>query len=404
MRASIPAWSDLSNIWATVRDVDVHAIREEAERPVSVACVGHETALEALRRLLVAGGEIAPSSAAALTLLPLNEAAGWAEQLRSASLLILAVSARRGITPAEAAAFGRMEALGTPYLVVLVGGSVLPPGAMLPPAVAARTFSIPDPTESPAVERLAAEVLLQLPEELHLSAARRLPGLRAVYARNLIGQVSFANAAYALASGLPEQVPVLNVPFAAADIFVLTKNQALLVYRLGLAHGAAPDFGARIREVAPVLGGAFLWRQLARSLVGLIPVWGLAPKIAVAYAGTYSTGVAAWRWYERGELVSREQLQRISTEALALGQARAAELVEQARSGGEGFLSGIREAGAQAAERVRAGGEGLLTGIRARLPRLEARQAPRLTLRERLPFRRRARTTSEDQQAPEDLE
>ena len=81
-----------------------------------------------------------------------------------------------------------------------------------------------------------------------------------------ISGVSFTNATYALASGLPEQIPILSVPFAAADIIVLTKNQAILVYRLALAYGAPPDFQDRIREVIPVVGGAFLWRQAARSL------------------------------------------------------------------------------------------------------------------------------------------
>ena len=31
----MPKWSDFGNIWTTLRDVDVNAIREEAERPLS---------------------------------------------------------------------------------------------------------------------------------------------------------------------------------------------------------------------------------------------------------------------------------------------------------------------------------------------------------------------------------
>ena len=194
------------------------------------------------------------------------------------------------------------------------------------------SVAIPDLDAADANDLLAHELLEQLSDDLHLSAARRLPGLRTVVAREMINSVSFTNATYALASGLPEQVPILSVPFVAADMLVLTKNQAVLVYRLALAYGAPPDFQARIREVLPVIGGAFLWRQAARSLIGLIPIWGLLPKIAVAYAGTYTTGIAAWRWYESGELVSTDQLRRISADAIAIGRTRAAELIERART------------------------------------------------------------------------
>jgi uncharacterized protein (DUF697 family) len=85
-------------------------------------------------------------------------------------------------------------------------------------------------------------------------------------------------------------VPVLNIPLNAADMLVLSKNQALLVYKLALAFGAPADFQAQMKEVLPVIGSGFLWRQVARQLVGLIPGFGIVPKVAVAYAGTYATG------------------------------------------------------------------------------------------------------------------
>jgi hypothetical protein len=45
-----------------------------------------------------------------------------------------------------------------------------------------------------------------------------------------------------------------------------------------------------------VIGGGFLFRQLARELVGLIPIAGVAPKVAVAYAGTWAIGRAVGMW------------------------------------------------------------------------------------------------------------
>lgn len=354
----MPSWGDFGSIWTTLRDVDVNAIREEAERPLLLAVVGHEAALAEVGRLLSEGEDRYPGAGVSpLLLVPVHEAAARADSLRGASALIIAVDGARGLAPGDAEALGQIDRLNIPSMVVVVGGSALPLSG-LPPAAAARSLALPDPAAIDAADRLAADVLRRLPAELHLAAARRLPGLRAVYTRELIGNASFSNASYALASGLPEQIPVLGVPFAAADMIVLTKNQAMLTYRIALGYGAPPGFQERIAEVIPVIGSGFLWRQLARSLIGLIPVWGLAPKVAVAYAGTYTTGVAAWRWFERGELISTEQVKRISGEAMRVGRERAAEIVERARLAGE-----------------RMPGRGLGAAIRERLP-LRRKQLP----------------------------
>ncbi|GAB4157853.1 MAG: hypothetical protein Fur005_12220 [Roseiflexaceae bacterium] len=266
-----------------------------------------------------------------LTIIPLEQAGEQIATIRTAHLLILAIDGTRPISPSEAEGFSRLDQLAIPYLVTVIGGVAFPSGAQLSPAALARQVAIPEPQALTAPDTLAQAILDRLPAELHLSAARRLPGLRPIFSRELIAQTSFSNATYALASGLPEQIPVLGVPFAAADIFILTKNQALLVFRLALAHAAAPDFQARIAEIIPVIGSAFLWRQAARSLIGLIPIWGLVPKVAIAYAGTYTTGIAAWRWYEQGEMASTDQIKRISQEAIALGRQRAEELIAKAK-------------------------------------------------------------------------
>jgi uncharacterized protein (DUF697 family) len=320
----VPSWNDLGNVWSTLREMDVNAIRAEAEQPLVFACIGDEPALDTLAALLrrnqdrYPGVGIDPLARYALPLPDLQD-------LRRADLLLLALDARQ---PFPALELDQLEGLGIPLLVVLLNGASLPVGAGA--LGASYSVVIEDPDAPAAAGALAKALLERLPGELHLAAARRLPGLRTELAREMIGGTSFTNATYSLATGLPEQIPIFSVPFAAADMLVLTKNQALLVYKLALAYGAPPDFQSRIREVLPVVGGAFLWRQLARSLVGLIPVWGLLPKVAVAYAGTYTTGVAAWRWYARGELVSGEQLKRISQDAI--GRERAQELIKRVQA------------------------------------------------------------------------
>ena len=324
-------WTDFGNIWGTLRELDVSAIREEAERSLTIVCVGHQAALDEIDRMLLSNDQkYGPTGANPLVLVPLAQSPEQSAPLNQADMLIFGVDARTPLSEAEADAFERLERFSLPFVVVLFHGT-RPAGAALPRSIAGQTVTIADPQAPAATDRLAQALLERLPGELHLAAARRLPGVRATVGRDLINTTSFTNATYALASGLPEQIPIIGVPFAAADILVLTKNQALLVYRLALAYGAPPDFQARIREVIPVIGGAFLWRQAARSLIGLIPIWGLVPKIAIAYAGTYTTGVAAARWFASGEMASSDQLKRILSDARARGRERARELIARAR-------------------------------------------------------------------------
>jgi len=364
----VPKWTDFGNIWSTMRELDVNTIREESERALLIACVGHAAALDQLEPLLRRGPERYPTPGPnPLEIIPFEQASTRAAGLAGADMLLLAVDARQTLTATEAAAFNTLEGQAAPFLVVLMYGDQMPGSATaLSPMIRARTIAIPDPAALDAADKLAAAVLTRLPAELHLVAARSLPGLRAIYARDLIGSTSVTNATYSLASSVPEQIPILSIPFAAADIIVLTKNQAIMVYRLALAYGAPPEFQSRIREVIPVVGGAFLWRQAARSLVGLIPVWGIVPKVAIAYAGTYTTGIVAWRWYESGELVSTDQLKQISREAIAIGRARAGEIIASARSSARSLAD-------QAAARTSAHG-----GLGQRLKRL-------------IPFRRKPR-------------
>lgn len=330
----MPKWSDLGNLWGTLKEIDVNAIREESERPLRIPCVGHQQALDAVYQLLTDGPQrYTTTISVPLLRVPVEQANQYAAGFGQTDLLILAVDAHQTMRTAELDGFRRLDQFAVPTLVVIVGQPDIggaPPH--LPYPISTRTVQIPNPNDPTAGDLLAAAVFEQLPTTSHLAAARALPGLRSVYARELVNATAFTNATFATASSLPELVPVLNVPFVAADMLVLTKNQALMVYRLGLAHGATGDIQERLREVVPVIGGGFLWRQLARSLVGLIPIWGVVPKVAIAYAGTYTTGITAWRWFANGEIISTDQVKRLTQDALEIGRTRARELIDRAKS------------------------------------------------------------------------
>lgn len=284
----MPSWNDLGTTFSTLREIDVTAIREECERPLSIACLGEQPALATVVGLLSTSDSrrYGPVGLNPLLIAALGDVrrGGLSDDLgaalRHADLLLIALDGREPVSAAAAAALRLLADLAMPTVIILgyTGTPPIPAGDTRRAFSFAHVAALPDPQAPQAGDTLAEAVFERLPGDLHMAAARRLPGLRAAYARQLINATSFTNASYALASALPEQIPIFSIPFAAADILVLTKNQAMLVYKLALSHGAPPEFQARIREVLPVLGGAFAWRQIARTLVGLIPVWGSSPR------------------------------------------------------------------------------------------------------------------------------
>src|SRR5215208_8062961 len=140
----VPKWNDFGNIWSTMRGLDVNAIREESERALLIACVGHTAALDQIEPLLRRGPDRYPTPGPnPLEIIPLDQAAERAAGLAGADLLILTVDARQPLNSAEAAAFSRLEGHAAPFLVVLVYGDRMPGSATaLSPAIRARTIAI----------------------------------------------------------------------------------------------------------------------------------------------------------------------------------------------------------------------------------------------------------------------
>ena len=163
-------------------------------------------------------------------------------------------------------------------------------------------------------------VVLDLLPECHLALGRQFPLFRTFIANRLIHDACYANALYSLSTGVAEVVPILNIPLNVADMVVLTKAQAFLVYRLGLALGFSTRWQDYLGEFGSVLGGGFVWRQMARQLVGLIPWAGIVPKVAVAYSGTYVVGHVVLQWYLTGRHISNQQMRALYMQALENGK------------------------------------------------------------------------------------
>jgi len=191
-----------------------------------------------------------------------------------------------------------------------------------------------DTIEVASVSDLVRSILNHRPD-LRVTLGRRLAGFRDEAAEMVIRDVSRVNAEFAALSALTQSIPIVAPLFpvvVGADIFLLTKNQALLIFRLAAIYGEDLDLKSRWKEVAPVVGGAFGWRTLARELAGALPgAMGLPVRAAIAFSGTYAVGRAAQMVFDQGRRPTRQEMLRIYEESRDLAREVAAALRDRFR-------------------------------------------------------------------------
>jgi uncharacterized protein (DUF697 family) len=228
------------------------------------------------------------------------------------------------LSPAMASARAALAAAGVPTVMLLeVAAGAM--DAITRDGEAARVvLSAPD-ADASLFETLMAVV----PPIARVSLARQLPGLRRAAFDAITDETARANAAYALTMGLAESVPLLGAPLNLADMVVLTKNQLIMGYRIALAAGKQGAPRELVGELVSVIGGGFLFRQLGRQLVGLMPVIGVVPKVAVAYAGTLAIARAVVVWATEGHRLGPAALKRVYQDAWGRARAVAQSLVRR---------------------------------------------------------------------------
>jgi uncharacterized protein (DUF697 family) len=311
-------------LWRMVREVDLEAIRREAERPFRLLLVSAAAPdAHALAGLLTGiGGERHPWLVWSAPL-EVQSALGTA-----ACEAALVLSPLADLEPAEAAAIAVLQAAGVPVVTVVMGSAERLAGVARSGESARAVMTGVEVDDLAAVARGLLSVVAS---DRRLALARHLPALRRSLFTTLIDETARANAVYSLTAGLAEIVPLLDVPLNLADMVVLTKNQLVMSYRLALAAGKQGSPRNLIGELLGVVGTGFLLRQGARGLVGLIPVFGLVPKVAVAYAGTWAMGWAVTAWVTEGQRLSRSAARKLYRQALLGGRRVAETLTTRAR-------------------------------------------------------------------------
>lgn len=314
-------------MWKIFSEIDIRSILADAERTPRLALIGADGKTSAFQGLLQHG----PRSAEQLvTALPC-----YRLPLQGEDLAALAGYDLRIVLLDDASELNSLAPLLAQPAPLLAVHAPWQPGAPAqaapgrPAGDLARVVVCALEDEKRVKEELLPALLELLPER-ELAIGRAFPGLRPAVAQKLIANTSRVNAGYAAGTGLAEMIPGLGIPFAVADILILTKNQVVMAYKLGILMGESGTLAEIIPKVAGVVGAGFMWRQVARELVGFLPL-GVLLKTAVAYAGTYATGQAVYQYFVTGEKLHKQDMKRLFDDALARGREIAASTVEQVK-------------------------------------------------------------------------
>ena len=173
--------------------------------------------------------------------------------------------------------------------------------------------------------------------DLALPLARSFVPFRRPVAGRIVKTIAKENAAFAAVSALPNVMPsFIQLPWAigefASDTAFLTMNQVRMAFLIAAASDRDIGYSEQRAQIASIVGGAFGWRAIARELVGKIPLGGgIIPKAAIAYAGTYTVGVALERFYRIGYGMTRAERRETYEKAFERGKQIVAGIIEASR-------------------------------------------------------------------------
>ena len=325
---------DIASLWNNVREIDLRPIRETALQTVKIALVG---GLGVGRRTLAAQMRSDPLRPHVQTQSPLLICdLESLEGTNIADLIIIILDVTLENYNREQELASKWSNSGKKVLVfynkmdTLASGELLDAGLnrqlLATPALKILYGSALD--RKYLLQEFVPAVLELLPNQ-HLALGRQFPLFRVPIAHEIINETCFSNAAYSISTSLAETVPILDIPLNITDMVVLTKTQAFMAYKLGLTLGFSTRWQDYVAEFGSVIGSGFLWRQAARQLVGLVPVWGIVPKVTISYAGTYAVGHTILQWYLTGKHLTRQQARQLYVDAFNRGKVLARGLIDK---------------------------------------------------------------------------
>jgi len=316
----VASLKNISSVWMNLKEVDLKPIRDAATHPVKIniageAGTGKHTLANQLHTDPARPGITTHTPVALYTF-------NSSTELPAAHLTILLIDATREDFSVEQTLVKKWIEAGKNILVFinkvdLIDDRILVSRQQEWPGSHVLFGSVND---AGFLQREFIPAVLELLPQQHLALGRQFPLFRLPIANQLINDTCFSNAAYSFSTGVAQIVPVLDIPLTLTDMIVLTKSQAFLAYKLGLLFGFSTRWQDYVTEFGGVIGGGFVWRQIARQQVGLIPVWGIIPKVAISYSGTYVVGHAILGWYITGRHLTAKQMRALTSQAFTRGK------------------------------------------------------------------------------------
>lgn len=321
--------NELGQLWKIAGEIDVRAIQDAAMQTPRLAFVGSSEGAGRLQGFLQRGPHTTnqPLTTAPTYRLPLSYSDVAA--LANYDLRVLVLDSLDQLQRDDLAAVAKQPAA----LLTILDAAIAPTAttdagdsAMAPPY----QVLVCALRDADAITQVVLPAFAKPIDGRELAWARAYPGLRPQVAQKLIQETCLTNAGYALGTGVAEMVPVLTFPFALADMIILTKNQLVMAYKIAMLMGETGTLRDILPKLASVVGAGFMWRQIARELVGLLPL-GVVLKVAIAYAGTYVTGQAVYHWYASGEKLNPQELKALFLEGIRRSQTAATQLTARVR-------------------------------------------------------------------------
>jgi hypothetical protein len=312
----------LGDFWAVLREVDPRSIEREATRPIRIVVCGQaDNGQRAIARELTTSAS--RDDVVDVYDMPVDVPIA----LPSADSYIYVLRSDRCDVAAAREHLWQLAKRGSGVLCVIrvpleSDGETFSPSEHL---VAASRLDFPSAQivvlgrdEIRGIERDLLPILLTQAPHVSLSLGRALPRARRAAANQLILETAKVNAEFAAVSSLPAIFPVVGgIAASGADLVVLTKNQAMLLVKLAtIFERPTTNRWQLLSEILPVVGAAFMWRWAARALISLLPTpLSVAPRVGIAYVGTYVMGRAAAYYYEVGRRPPPDLLDTFAREA-----------------------------------------------------------------------------------------
>jgi uncharacterized protein (DUF697 family) len=177
-----------------------------------------------------------------------------------------------------------------------------------------------------------------------VAVAHNFAFTRRAVSREAVKSTAWQNAAIGAITILP-----------GTDMPIMTANQGKMLLQIAAAYGEPLGYD-RVKELAAVVGGGFLFRALARQLLDFVPGFGWAIKGVVGYSGTMAMGEAAIRYFEQGADLTGV-LGRLGDEAGKVSE-RAREIAADRAAGAEARHTRRAALATERAERKRVAAAG----------------------------------------------